>query len=118
MKRWSTKARIACAVLALACGLTTGIVTTAAPAGASGTSIVWNHTGGSVPMYWGTRTSGGIESWMAESSHFQMTCWVDDQSYYGNYWSSRWFFGQSYSNGRWGYVPASFVYYQVGVPHC
>jgi hypothetical protein len=85
---------------------------------AQASSIVWKANGGSVPMYWGTRSWSGVKAWLPNSSHFQMVCWVDDQWYYGNYWSNRWFFGQSYATGDWGSVPASYVYYQVWVPHC
>jgi hypothetical protein len=85
---------------------------------ASASSIVWNDTGGSVPMFWGTSSSSGVESWLSNSSHFEMVCWTDDQWYYGDYWTPRWFFGQSYDTGEWGSVPASYVYYQESVPHC
>ena len=78
--------------------------------------IVWNANGGPVPMYWGTRTSSGISEWLPNSSEFGMQCWVDDEWYEGNYWSNRWFFGQSFATGDWGNVPAAFVYYQVSVP--
>ena len=97
--------------------MTMGLASAPTPAQASG-PIVWNHTGGSVPMYWGTRTSAGIKAWLPNSSRVGMYCWADDQWYYGNYWSNRWFYVQNYPTGQWGYVPASYVYYQVGVPHC
>jgi hypothetical protein len=59
-----------------------------------------------------------VRSWMPNSSHFAMVCWVDNTWSYGNYWSNRWFWGQSYGIGAWGYVNASYVYYQVWTPHC
>ena len=114
LRRMSSKKRYASFIAFLALIFSLGAVT---PAQAS-TSIVWNHTGGSVPMFWGTRTTGGIKAWIPNSSHFEMRCWVDDQWYYGNYWSNRWFWGQSYATGDWGFEPASFVYYQTYVPHC
>ena len=84
----------------------------------AGSPIVWNHTGGYIPQYYAPNQNySNVKSWLPNSSHFYMTCWIDNTWYYGNYWSNRWFGGWG-ATGYWGYVPASYVYYQVSVPHC
>ena len=110
------KLRIKLGVIVAAVLMLGTVVLSAGPAAAD--PIVWNHTGGSIPMFYAPTSVTGVEAWMPESSHFQMICWVDWQWYYGNYWTNRWFWGQSQRNGVWAWVNASYVYYQVGVPHC
>jgi hypothetical protein len=56
--------------------------------------------------------------WARNGTVFAMRCWVDYQWATGNYRSPRWFWGQSYHNGYWGYVHSSYVQRQVTVPRC
>ncbi|MEA2191654.1 MAG: hypothetical protein QOI73_1775 [Solirubrobacteraceae bacterium] len=84
----------------------------------AGMPIVYDQSGGSVPMFVGTKASLPVEYWEPNSSQFEMNCWTDDDWYSGNYSTNRWFYGQDYATGDWGYVPASYVYYQVDVPSC
>lgn len=107
------------AVLAIgAIALLGGLGLAAAPASAS-SPIVWNHTGGSIPGYCAPNQNySNVCSWLPNSSQVHMVCWLDNTWFYGNYWSNRWFYSQSYATGRYVYLPASYVYYQVGTPHC
>lgn len=90
----------------------------ATPAAQAGGTIVWNHTGGKIPQYYApNQYYSNVKSWLPNSSHFTMTCWIDNTYYNGNYNTNRWFAGWG-ATGYWGYVPASYVYYQVSVPHC
>lgn len=95
-----------------------GIVGTTATPALAGGPIVYNQRGGSIPMYYGTRSTSSVQQWLPQSSRFDMKCWYDDQWYNGNYNTNRWFYGQTYSTGSWGFVPASYVYYQWNVPRC
>lgn len=110
------KRRSARLVVALVLAMAT-IATIAAPAQA-GNPIVWRPNGWWIPMQYGSTDAGNVKAWLKPSSQFRMICYTDNKWYYGNYWSNRWFWGQSYYNGYWGYVHASFVYYQTSVPPC
>ena len=46
-----------------------------------------------------------------------MRCWTDNQSFYANYWSNRWFL-VTLSNGYTNWVPSGYVQNQASVPHC
>lgn len=84
----------------------------------AGGPIVWRPNGWWVPMQYGPTNAGYVQSWLKPSSRFKMICWTDYKGYTGNYYSVRWFWGQSYYNGSYGYVHSSYVYYQTAVPHC
>lgn len=102
------------AVVALVVSL---LFSVALPAEAANT-IVWNSRGSSVPMYYAPTSATYVKAWLPNSSRFTMLCWVDHQSYYGNYSTNRWFWGQTFAGGHYGYVNASWVYYQKSVPRC
>ena len=96
------------------------LVIGATPALASG-PIVYNQRGGSVPMYGVPSDQPGVQVtyWLRQSSRFNMICWQDRSFYsYGNYWSNRWYYGQTFDGGHYGYVHSSWVYYQWTVPRC
>src|SRR5258708_4183107 len=95
----------------------TSLVIGAAPAFAGG-PIVYNQRGGSIPMYGVPTTNSNVTYWLPQSSRFNMSCWTDWQWSYGNYWSNRWYWGQTFAGGHWGYVHSSWVYYQWTVPRC
>ncbi len=91
-----------------------------APAFAGG-PIVYNQRGGSVPMYGVPSDASGVQVtyWLKQSSRFNMICYVDQRfNSYGNYWSNRWFYGQTFDGGHYGYVHSSWVYYQWTVRRC
>lgn len=46
-----------------------------------------------------------------------MRCYTDNQSFFANYWSSRWFL-VTLSNGYTNWVPSGYVQNQAYVPHC
>ena len=113
-----TRWRALAIVLALLGTLAITSTTVGSSTAQAGSPIVWNHTGGSIPLYFAPNQNySNVKTWMPNSSHFYMTCWIDNTWYYGNYWSNRWFGGWS-ASGYWGYTPASYVYYQVWTPHC
>jgi len=49
---------------------------------------------------------------------FRMECWADGRWYTGNYGTNRWFWGQTFYDGSWMWVHASYVWYQWGVRRC
>ena len=104
---------VAVSVVAVLGSLVIGL----APAFAGG-PIVYNQAGGSVPMY-GLPGANVVTYWLPQSSRFNMSCYVDLRTYtYGNYWTNRWYYGQTFAGGHWGYVQSSWVYYQWTVPRC
>ena len=91
----------------------------ASPASASAHTFVWNNHGSYVPMYYAPTTLyNNVKLWMSNGTYFDMRCWTDNQNFTGNYTTNRWFWGQEYSHGYWGYIHASYVYNQTSVPHC
>ena len=110
-KSYVTRASITIAIALAAIGLTV------APAYAGG-PIVYNQRGSYVPMMYAPTSNVGVQHWMRNSTRFDMRCWTDKQWFNGNYGSSRWFWGQAYDTGSYGYVHSSYVYYQWGIPHC
>lgn len=90
----------------------------ATPAAHAGMPIVWNSRGGSIPMYYAPTNATYVKSWLPNSSKFYMICYTDHQWYTGNYRTNRWFYGQSLATGQYGYVNASWVYYQWNVRRC
>lgn len=90
----------------------------ATPAHALST-YVWNNYKSAVPMqYAPTSAYNNVKVWIPNGTKFAMSCWEDFQWYYGNYNTNRWFWGQEYSGGYWGYVNASYVRNQTTVHHC
>ena len=61
------------------------------------------------------RATNYPNGWVKDHTAFYMHCWTDHAYFNGNYGSARWFYGY---NGYWGYVHSSYVYNQIGVPHC
>jgi hypothetical protein len=103
----------------LSTGAVAAVAMTSVPAVADATPIVWNQRGSSTCLSWYQGYNGYCYDRMPNGTKFGMSCWADrSYSYYGNYSSPRWFRGQSYNNGAWGWVHSSYVYYQVRVPHC
>jgi hypothetical protein len=103
--------------LILSVGMALGAIFFAATPAMAGSPIVYNQHGSTVPMKYGTKRISPVKAWLPNSSHFYMSCWTDDDWVNGNYNTNRWFWGQSQSYG-WGGVSASYVYYQIRVPHC
>lgn len=97
------------------------VCSSAAPAVADATPIIWNQKGSTTCLSWfqGYEAGGYCYDRMPNGTKFRMYCWADSpRSYTGNYASKRWFRGQSYRNGAWGWVHASYVYYQDAVKRC
>lgn len=105
-RRWS----LAGVLAALAIG--------AMPVAAQSATYVTNNRGSSVPLSWYPGYNGYYRDVMPNGTRFRMSCWVDHGLYTGNYRTARWFYGQSYHTGGWGYVAASYVINQTRVPHC
>lgn len=60
----------------------------------------------------------GLEVRMLENNTtVYMRCWTDNQSFYANYWSNRWFL-VTLANGYTNWVPSGYVQDQASVPHC
>lgn len=112
MRRWPAVLVVALLLAALA-------MFTVPSAALAGNPIVWNHTGGRIPGYCAPNQNySNICAWLPNSSQVYMICWLDNTWYYGNYWSNRWFWVQSFVTGGLVYVPASYVYYQTRVSAC
>jgi hypothetical protein len=97
------------------------VFSSATPAAAEATPIIWNQRASTTCLSWfmGYEKGGYCYDRMPNGTKFRMYCWADAKySYTGNYTSRRWFRGQSYQNGAWGWVHSSYVYYQVAVPRC
>jgi hypothetical protein len=110
------KTRVSLFLIAIAVGAAT---LTSVPALASATPIVWNQRGSTTCLSWYQGYNGRCYDVMRNGTKFRMWCWADvPRSYTGNYSSRRWFYGQSYNNGAWGWVHSSYVYYQTRVGHC
>lgn len=115
MKRLKT--RLAVFLVALA-PLVAGLGAAAIPAQANHYSWVHNQKGGSVCLSWYQGYNGRCITWMPNGTKFAMRCWADHHGFTGNYYSRRWFYGQAFNTGSWGWVHSSYVYYQKSVPHC
>lgn len=102
--------------LVLAALLMIGSLATAAPAQA-GSPIVYNQRGSYVAGRACASVNCPVDSWLPNSQHFYMRCWVDNQYFTGNYGSVRWFGGYTQA-GRWVLVHSSYVYYQTSVGRC
>ena len=84
---------------------------TASPASAANLSYLYNG-GGSVPVYYAPNTSASnVKVWAPSGTKFQMICWLDNAGH-------RWFYGQEYSRGSYGYATAGVVKNQITVGHC
>lgn len=95
------------------------IVTDFSPADASHSGVyVRNYRGSTVAMRYAPTSLTNVKVWIPNGTAFQMICWVDHQNFTGNYTSRRWFYGQEYSRGSYGYVHSSYVFRQIRVPHC
>lgn len=86
----------------------------------AGTPYVWHDskTMGVVPLEYGPTDAGNPRLWMTEGTRFKMKCWKNHKGITGNYYSSKWFYGQEYSRGSWGWVHSSFVKNQSTVDRC
>lgn len=79
---------------------------------------LYNHTGGYIGMYYGpTVQYSWVKVWLPSGDRFYEQCYTDNEWYYGNYWTNRWFLGTD-AWGYWGWVSASYVVNQVPVGHC
>ncbi len=83
-------------------------------------TYVWDDRNniGVVPLENGPTDYGNPYLWMVEGTRFRMTCFKDFKGITGNYYSVRWFYGQEYSRGSWGYVHSSYVKSQTYVGRC
>ena len=117
LRKLGQRVRMGLLSLAIIAGTLVGAVATTAPAEAANSYVYTTINGGSVPMFWGSRNYSGVKTWLPNRSGFIMDCWYDDQNWYGNYWSNRWYLGTSYS-GWYGWVHSSQVGNPVGVRRC
>jgi hypothetical protein len=79
---------------------------------ASAATSTLNNGGGSVPVYFAPNTQySNVKVWAPNNTRFQMNCWLDNAGH-------RWFYGQEYSQGAWGYATAGVVKNQISVSHC
>jgi hypothetical protein len=105
-------------LLAALTPLLAGLGAAAIPAQANHYSWVHNQRGSAVCLSWYQGYNGYCRTRMPNGTKFAMRCWADHRGYNGNYDSARWFYGQAFNTGSWGWVHASYVYYQKRVPHC
>ena len=103
---------------ALAIGATSATLLLFATMPVSAHTSLYRLDGGKIPMYYAPTDQIAVKVWSPNGTWFDMHCWVDFEWYKGNYWTNRWFWGQEYSGGYWGYVNASYVANQTTVPHC
>jgi hypothetical protein len=97
----------------------TALLFAAAPATSQAAPIVWNQTGSTSCLSWYMGYDGYCYERMKNGTKFRMSCWADARyATRGNYSSRRWFHGQSQRYGYWGWMHASYVYYQVVVKRC
>ena len=95
------------------------VLTFSLPADANSNGVyVYNKYGSSVPMRDAPTSEFRVKVWMPNYTKFRMLCWTDKQWYTGNYRTNRWFYGQDYSRGSYGFVHASHVINQITVPRC
>ncbi len=112
-------ARVKALLIALMMVFSLGFLTYAASPAMAGGPIVYNQRGNYVPMYYApTPYNINVKNWMPNSTRFNMRCYEDFQWFNGNYGSYRWYYGQAFNTGQWGYVHSSYVYYQWSVPRC
>jgi hypothetical protein len=78
---------------------------------------LYNKTGGYIGMYYVPSVNSWVKVWLPSGDRFYEECYIDNQWYYGNYWTNRWFLGTD-AWGYYGYVHASYVSNQVSVRHC
>lgn len=85
---------------------------TVTPASAAGVSKLSGPNGSKVPVYYLPNTQySRVEIWDKSGTKFQMRCWLDNAGH-------RWFYGQEFSRGYWGYVTAGNVANQITVGRC
>lgn len=94
------------------------VLMAAPPASATALAYQWNNRGSYVPMYYAPTTATNVKVWSRNGTKFLMICWTDWQWATGNYTSNRWFYGETYSTGSYGYVHSSYVNNQGAVPRC
>ncbi|SFF35277.1 hypothetical protein SAMN05216251_11267 [Actinacidiphila alni] len=92
---------------------TIGVLALGAPAAtAAGNTYVWDDGASSVPMYFAPNTSASnVKIWMPNGTRFTMNCWLDNAGH-------RWFYGQEFTHGYWGYVTSGPVRNQTAVGGC
>lgn len=113
-------------VLLLLVVLSVGLLGITAGSAEAGGPIVYRQAGNHYTPMFGVPSAGRgdvVQQWLNPGERFNMKCWVDNnhpesnsQGWY-NYYSVRWFFGESFRHG-WGWVHSSYVYYQWRVPRC
>lgn len=94
--------------LAVIVGAFIGVVATTTPAAAATPYLYTNIRGGYVPMFFAPTNQSNVKAWLPNYRGFVPQCYTDFQNWYGNYWSTRWFFGQELG-GTVGYVHSSQV---------
>ncbi|WP_150116667.1 SH3 domain-containing protein [Williamsia herbipolensis] len=95
-----------------------GVVTTAAPAAAVGTSVISSNSGGA-NLREGANAGSRSLGYLRNGTNVQMRCYTDGGSATGNYTSNRWFLVWTTALGATGgYVHSSLVANQTGVPRC
>jgi hypothetical protein len=105
-------ARIAAAGFTLAAvAALGGVATPAAPAQAAINTYVWNDVRGYVLMYAVPHEGTNPRAYPDNGTKFDMRCWQDQNGF-------RWFWGQEFETGEWGYIRAQWVYNQVSVKGC
>jgi hypothetical protein len=112
VKRYATRAMLTMVLAVSAMGL---VVT---PANAGGYPIAYRQAGNHWSPMMGIPNGNVVQAWLAPGEQFVMQCYVD--TYYGstgNYFSHRWYRGQSWNHG-FGYIHSSYIYYQWNVPPC
>ncbi len=117
MKRWMGRTGAAVILAVSILGATSG------PAGAitwGNSPVVYRDAGNHyTPMYGMPDTDQYtvVTQWLSPGEPFWADCYTDvrDAYHYKNYSTVRWFRGWSKWHG-WGYVHASFVYYQYKHP--
>ena len=103
--------KIFAAATALLFASAVAATTVSPPANAAGVSYLSSPSGWT-PMYYAPNTQySNVKVWDSNGTKFQMICWLDNAGH-------RWFYGQEFSRGYYGYVTAGYVYNQARVGHC
>ena len=79
---------------------------------------VRNYSSSYVAMRYAPTSVVNVKVRVPNGTSFRMTCWLWGQTFTGNYRSAKWFYGQEYSRGSWGYIHSSYVLNQITVPRC
>ena len=98
------------------------VLAVVAPAKAMAMPVVWSNHSNYVPSNYCANMQCSVQYHIPQGAAFATLCYTDTVNQYGNYWTTRWFYGYfTLASGGWRYytwVHASYVWYQIWTPHC